>query len=386
MGGSEDRRSDRSTGNEGTTLKAISLRQTGLTLVELMVAVTLSLVLLAGVLVIFQSNKTTYRLQGGLSTLQESGRYALNQIVDDLKMAGYGGCVSPHVDRTIALAATPSGADAFLDDLVSSGILVSGVNDDQTKPGPFGDNNIVVKDDTDTLEIIGPLNGAVAPVNAAASNAAGGVIDVQGHDLGFRAVGGGRNYLVIADCQKGVLFCSTALNETTTGSPSVEITAVTHGSGSGSCTNVAGGKLGDEVFAEDAYVMQMDSHTYFIGQTGRTYPQGGTLHALFRFDGDGNAEELIEGVENLQVRYGLDTDGDGSVDAYVDASATTEWDSVATVHIWLFVNSVTQASEVVAPYQAFAPNTAAHPPADRRLQQEFTAQVAVRNAVIARLE
>ena len=50
-------------------------RQAGLTLVELMVATTLSLVLLAGVLLVFQSNKATYQMQSGLGTLQENGRY-----------------------------------------------------------------------------------------------------------------------------------------------------------------------------------------------------------------------------------------------------------------------------------------------------------------------
>ena len=38
-------------------------RQSGLTLVELMIATTLSLVLLAGVLLVFSANKTTYRMQ-----------------------------------------------------------------------------------------------------------------------------------------------------------------------------------------------------------------------------------------------------------------------------------------------------------------------------------
>ena len=44
-------------------------RQAGLTLVELMVATTLSLVLLAGVLLVFSAKKTTYQMQTGLGTL-----------------------------------------------------------------------------------------------------------------------------------------------------------------------------------------------------------------------------------------------------------------------------------------------------------------------------
>ena len=72
-------------------------RQKGLTLVELMVATTLSLVLLAGVLLVFSANKATYQTQNGLGTLQENGRYAIQQLVADLQLAGFGGCLSPQV-------------------------------------------------------------------------------------------------------------------------------------------------------------------------------------------------------------------------------------------------------------------------------------------------
>ena len=57
-------------------MNLVMKRQAGLTLVELMVATTLSLVLLAGVLLVFTANKTTYQMQNGLGTLQENGRNA----------------------------------------------------------------------------------------------------------------------------------------------------------------------------------------------------------------------------------------------------------------------------------------------------------------------
>ena len=68
--------------------------QRGLTLVELMVASTLSIVLLAGVLVLFSGNKASFRLQEGLSAIQDSGRFAITQIKRDIEVAGYGGCIT----------------------------------------------------------------------------------------------------------------------------------------------------------------------------------------------------------------------------------------------------------------------------------------------------
>ena len=44
-------------------------RCAGLTLVELMIAMVLSLVLMGGVLTIFASGKTTHQLQSGLATV-----------------------------------------------------------------------------------------------------------------------------------------------------------------------------------------------------------------------------------------------------------------------------------------------------------------------------
>ena len=51
-------------------------RQSGLSLVELMIAITLSLLLIAGVLQIFLSSKQTYSTNNALSRVQESGRFA----------------------------------------------------------------------------------------------------------------------------------------------------------------------------------------------------------------------------------------------------------------------------------------------------------------------
>jgi type IV pilus assembly protein PilW len=64
-------------------------REKGFTLVELMVAATLSLVLLTGVLQIFLASKTSYNLQNGLGRLQENARFALDILSQNIGMAGF---------------------------------------------------------------------------------------------------------------------------------------------------------------------------------------------------------------------------------------------------------------------------------------------------------
>lgn len=64
-------------------------RQNGFTIVELMVAMVISLILLAGVSQIFLSNRETYRVQSSLSRLQENARFAIDLLRSDISMAGF---------------------------------------------------------------------------------------------------------------------------------------------------------------------------------------------------------------------------------------------------------------------------------------------------------
>lgn len=81
-------------------------RQRGITLVEMMVSVAVGLILLSGIISIFVSNKQAYRLQESTSVLNENARYALNQIQYHLRMGDHwGGVETGDVEIESALAA-----------------------------------------------------------------------------------------------------------------------------------------------------------------------------------------------------------------------------------------------------------------------------------------
>lgn len=61
----------------------------GLTLVELMVAMVLSLILIGGVIQLFVQSKASYNLQDGVARAQENGRLAVAFIERHLRRAGY---------------------------------------------------------------------------------------------------------------------------------------------------------------------------------------------------------------------------------------------------------------------------------------------------------
>lgn len=64
-------------------------RQCGLSLVEMLVALVISLFLIAGVIQLFIGSKQTYRFHDALSRVQENGRFALEAMARDIRMAGY---------------------------------------------------------------------------------------------------------------------------------------------------------------------------------------------------------------------------------------------------------------------------------------------------------
>lgn len=61
----------------------------GMTLIELMVSITLGLLLIAGALQLFLSSRQTYRVRETVARIQENGRVALELVARHARMAGY---------------------------------------------------------------------------------------------------------------------------------------------------------------------------------------------------------------------------------------------------------------------------------------------------------
>ncbi|HXK57222.1 MAG TPA: prepilin-type N-terminal cleavage/methylation domain-containing protein, partial [Gammaproteobacteria bacterium] len=66
-------------------------KQGGMTLIELMVAMSIGLFLIGGALYMYSQSKNTYRASDSLSRLEESARFALDTIEPDIRLARYWG-------------------------------------------------------------------------------------------------------------------------------------------------------------------------------------------------------------------------------------------------------------------------------------------------------
>jgi type IV pilus assembly protein PilW len=102
----------------------------------------------------------------------------------------------------------------------------------------------------------------------------------------------------------------------------------------------------------------------------------------------GPAQELVDGVEDMQILYGLDGDGDRAADQYVTASAiaAADWNQVVSIQInWLIQTTEDRLADQATPYVLYDGSTASLTPvtpSDSRLRRVFSSTVAVRNRAL----
>jgi type IV pilus assembly protein PilW len=184
--------------------------------------------------------------------------------------------------------------------------------------------------------------------------------------------------LLLTDCVNGDWV--QACNTTVIGSGAGLRLTLNASGGSSSCQpgNVASLPLS---VAEGANVFKLVSHVYFVGKRGN---DAANPPALFRapLDSDGTvgaAEELIEGVETLQILYGEDTNNDFLADQYVVADAVTDWSQVSSVRLGLLLRSVDESGTFTDNTNYNVNGSWINPTDDRRLRKVFTTTIALRN-------
>ncbi|MGY4830733.1 PilW family protein [Sphaerotilaceae bacterium SBD11-9] len=371
-----------------TFLAATRLRR-GFSLIELMVAMGLGFILIYGIVSVYLTTKAAYRRVEQVSSLQQSVRLAFEYLTADARTAGMLGC-APRAAVTSPLSTSSVGTNYLLgvegynaaaapsyplDDATSAGSSWS----NNTAPSssaaiPFSDLGGIVTQGSDVVVLRTVTTKPLKLATAASANApslrveavsGGTCADASSRASGFCAGSHG----LIVNCQRGRVF-----------------TVATAASGATDSTLTLSGALGasgdfPEVGTE---VFPLQTVVYYVKTSSN-----GSSHSLFRrvFDGNLNGvdQELVEGVETMQVTYGVDTPPiDGAVDSYVTADAVTDWAQVHTIRMSLLLRAAepldadmsVPASGVVNGVSVTYPTTGRR--FDRRV---FTTTVAVRNTL-----
>lgn len=326
----------------------------GFSLVELMIAATIGLILLGGIGYVYLGSRQIFRTQDDFSRIQENVRYALDQVGVDVRMAGYAGCLNlASIDPANPSAAPAIGVIANNPPTVDLADAMRGYDGvTWTAPGAAPANWISgtgVFVITRASEGGVNLTGNTTPTNAN--------LQIDGNPNNFVA----GEALLVANCLTADLFRATTVS-----SGGGKVT-VAHSSSSNTA-NFTVNAYGDE-----AEMFRMISNTYFIG----TNPAG--VPALYRRPLDGNAEEIVDNVENIVMRFGIDTDNDYVVNSYVSASAVTNWRQVMTARLsMVFRSNSNNVATQVQPY-VLEGTTVTPASTDRRLRQVATATFGLRN-------
>lgn len=291
----------------------------GFSLVEMMVAMALSMVLLLGVVSIYTNSKQTYNVQEGLSRMQENARFAIGRITREISSAGYMGCLEANsATAVINTLQDQTGVNNFA-------VPVSGTDNN----GVNGSDIITLSRSSvaGTVPVIREMTLGSDPVRLDPLH--GNYADIAQYDV-----------LVVADCTKAAAFMVT--NAPVNDGVIQHVLGVADPvSGQRNSSVDLGHKFGNPSNSQ-ASVLRVAGSDFRIGNSARAITNGGACSAatpgycaLFE-----NGAELVEGVQNMQIVYGEDTNADTEVDQYVTANAVADWSQVAAVKVTLTINEV----------------------------------------------
>ncbi len=284
-------------------------RQHGFTLVEVMVSITVGLILLSGVLSIFISNKTAYRLQESTNVLDENARYALNQIQYHLRLGDHWGAVEAQEDGTVenidvdaALAALPIASKCTESPVVSTTGFF-GIEGDAASPLDCI-SNADYQPNTDILIVRYAGPERVLPA------------DIDAGEIYFHGRIGKVGHLY-----KGNAYASLPVEEVN-----------------------GPGELGEYQYRTVIYFIRKCA-SQDQGTPNVCDPADDTTPSLARLVVQGTdlvQEDVVAGVEQLQARFGKLTPGIAPTTQYFDATTVTannDWRRIVNVQVSLVLRS-----------------------------------------------
>lgn len=381
-------------------------RLRGLSLIELMIALVIGTVLMLGLVQVFGASRSAYQLSEGMSRSQENGRFAIDFLQRDIRMAGHFGCVNDqaHAQNTPPGMYTTfaSPADPALDfDISIQGYEANGTGPATTLalpadpasggnaytpalPAVIADatSNRVPGSDILTLRYLAPEGVPVTAITGTMASP-----DFSFESSRWEVLRSGvetPGLFGIADCLNSVVFQAESVDPASgllkVGAAELNASGFTRGFVPG-----------------QALLHRAESIVYYVGVNASGRPS--LYRARFNAKPDATVvvdrQELVEGIENLQFLYGQDRiidpakEPSGFVDRQVVASDVVSG-AVAADDAWRRVGAVRVGLVAVSPDRATAPQaTGDHAlratgvvytaPEDGRYRATYQTTVALRN-------
>ncbi|OOG36935.1 PilW family protein [Polaromonas sp. A23] len=407
-------------------LRSNTTRQRGMTLVELLIALVLSLAVLIGLSSVYVAAKQSFRFQENTGRLQEDGTFALDAISKELRMAGFAGCaglkkvtvgaITTYYPTSVLSSGSPSGinganplaqietssAEVILQPLTPLN-FIRGF--DNVPSGMFASGAAPSSSGTDSLLFSGGSTESVAvsaPMGTTTST-----LTIAADPYGWRnaTLNGGAYNMVVSDCDSSTVFDGKV-------SVSAGVYSIAHDTGLGNAggTFASSYLYGPDDGAKPGAIVSLMRWNFFYVATR----SGATTPSLYRVTFNGNtrlaAEEIVSNVESLQLHYGENTLGTDSVTSdpcaltspipatcvpnlvadewRTTAASVTDWSRVVAVRVGLMMISADDNANpgvtLTTPTLLGQTYTLPSGASANRLRKEFSTTVVLRNSVAAR--
>jgi type IV pilus assembly protein PilW len=336
-------------------------KSAGFTLVELMIALVLGLIVVGGSLALFVSQRVSSNFSGQMGEVQSEGRIALDAIARDLRAAGDFGCwpvqnpIEERLHDSTVYRVADGGLVAF--DMTASTTAVAGIH--------HGSGAVIAASPKAGSTVFGVkgVSGVLSHLTAA--------MESQSSDLVMTSPPtpfADNDLAVITDCINWAKFhVSAAVRDANAGT-----TTLKHEAAPAALSDVYGGgnKSGaiGEVFKVGAMVGRLDTVWWYVKADG-----------LYRYSAATGAHARVSSlVHSLQVRFDIDADGNGAVDATDQAPAGgTAWSKVRVAHVKILMRSAKSGgSERTSPVTDFEGQSV---PADGHIYFPLEMTIALRN-------
>jgi len=291
--------------------------QQGLSLVELLIAMTLGLILMAGMIAVFSGNQRSSELNTAMANLQENARFALTALSNDIRMSAYQGCLDVRTSSMkVKSSVSPvpiSGIDVLgnpehdFNSSATTGSVINTATDwVPAIPGGFiPPNTNPAIPGTHALALqFGSRNQAklMGPMEIGGNPSPAGPLSLD-RNLGLN-VG---DLAIVANCDESELFTVTSSVVTPDGQ------LIGHSPALNSDGNFEF-IYGVDISRIQTRVMRFSSSIYYVADTGLVNENGDSIRALYQQtfpynDSTNPPTELVQGIENMRLSYGIRQNG-----------------------------------------------------------------------------
>ncbi|MEZ9539045.1 PilW family protein [Shewanella sp. 10N.286.51.B8] len=279
----------------------LNLSQKGMSLVELMIAMVISLFLTLGVFTMFSMSSSNVTITSQFNQLQENGRIALAILERDISQLGFLGDLTG-TDFILGINTTIEGLVAITD---CEGAGLNNATLPNSQPSHFRRlwGYEQTSSATETLTCLGTANVKIGTDVIQIKRFVGPSIPPAPANQG--------DIYVSANTSEAVFYKGAAPAKTLT----------------------------------NAREWQYQHHVYYIADDADSIPL--LRRVTLTKNGMTNQEQLVEGIENIRFLYGFDDDGDSTPDSYLAESdvLSNMWDNesfqrLVAVKIFILVRSI----------------------------------------------